>query len=815
MNINLIYKDKKYQFDTSSQVTIEYIKDLTYKITRKTSNIDLYYKNDNLMKYNDKKLLKEIIKDGETNITINIQKHNQKNHISKASTSISNSNYNNNIILNDNEQYFQQLKNRFLQFHNNYLIIYDEVKSFDEILEERFTRFTKLSKEFKKYSKIYEEKLAKFYDDSIYKYLFKKFNNNLDSRNLSEREINSLGDKMELCLNNFKYLKTQCNYQKNIIHYLQFKIEDFLKLKILIHQLNEKEDFESIITHLDIIFNELSKNHNYNPIDLTSEIHNLLKRKPINIDYNINSNFLLYKNSNQKNIKKNYNFSDIPPLINSNNNIVNNDTIKIKNLQIKTHNKEPLKIPNIKFNNYQSLNFDLKKIKVKKLLNDYDNPVIFDYRIHQSLSNDLKNNENFTNESKSISPNQKRKDNVNNTKRNNYVSKSLRSVDDDIIIINNENEINNNFINDSNFSVKRIKKKRRTKRNKSKVQDNNFNEENKEENNLTYNQSLNKLNSSKDFNEKKILTKLNSNNTVKVYNTIEVINSDDTNKKSRNNALINKSNSIKKELENKRKFSDYKEIEKKKIQNILKGDFESETKSKEKLKNKNEFNPDSKVKIEKKLSIKEKEDMSLNKSVEINKRESSFRSVKIKNIKTEDEENLKLINIPRKSKNKENKTLIVKKMDILEELNHYDENKSFESFKGKTHEISKEHIEKLSKDLSMNNNKNKSKNNNNVHLNNSMILKNKNSPFKEINDNEKNNKRKNKNKEKEKDNNNNNNINNINDNINKNNNEINNNNNESVNENKDGINNENENDNLINEKKKKKKKGLNFFDFII
>jgi hypothetical protein len=292
MNINLIYKDTKYQFDTSSRVTIEYIKDLTYKITGKTSNIDLYYKNDNLMKYNDKKLLKDIITDGETNIIINIQKHNIKNHTSKASTSISNSNYNNNIILNDNEQYFQQLKNKFLQFHNNYLILHDEVKSFDEILEERFNRFSKLSKEFKKYAKIYEEKLSKFYDDSFYNYLYKKFNNNLDSRNLSEREINNLGDKMDICLNNFKYLKTQCNYQKNIIHYLQYKIEDFLKLKILIHQLNEKEKFESIITHLDIIFNELTKNNNYKPIELANEIHNLIKKKPINLDYNINSNFL-------------------------------------------------------------------------------------------------------------------------------------------------------------------------------------------------------------------------------------------------------------------------------------------------------------------------------------------------------------------------------------------------------------------------------------------------------------------------------------------------------------------------------------------
>ena len=788
MNINLIYKDKKYQFDILSQATIEYIKDLTYKITRKTSNIDLYYKNDNLMKYDDKKLLKDIIKDGETNITINIQKHDQKNHISKASTSFSNSNYNNNIILNDNEQYFQQLKNRFLQLHNNYLMVHDEISAFDEILEERFNRLTKLSKEFKKYSKIYDEKLAKFYDDSIYNYLYKKFNNNLDSKNLSEREINNLGDKMELCLNNFKYLQTQSNYQKNIILYLQYKIEDFLKIKILIHQLNDKEDFESIITHLDIIFTELSKNNHHKPIDLTSEIHNLIKRQPINIDNNINSNFILYKN-NQKNIKKHYNLSDIPPLINSNNNYTNNDTLKNINLQKKNNNKGPLKIPNIKMNNYKNLKTDLKKLKVKTLSNDFGNPIIFDYRIHQTLSNDLKNSENITHDniiSKSLSPNQKKKENVNHTKRNNYLSKTLKANDDDIIIINNDNEINNNF--------KRSKKKRRTKKTNSKAQDNTINEENKEENNLK---------SIKDLNEKNILSKINSNKTVKIYNSVEGLNDDEMNKKSKNNILIRKTNSLKKELENRAKIYNYREMEKKKIQNILKDDFESDIKLKEKLKNKNDLNIDTKIKIEKALSSKEKEENTLNKSEEI-KRESLLHSMKIKNNKTEDEETLKVNNsIPRKNKIKENKTLIVKKMDMLEELNH-DFNKSFESFKGKTYEVSKEHIEKLSKDLSINNNKNKNKNNNNItNLSHSMNLKNKNSPLKEINDNEKNNKKKN----KEKDNNY------TNDNNNKNNNEINNNNNLSVNENKDDIN--TDNDNLNNEKKKKKKKGINFFDFII
>ena len=74
MNINLIYKDKNFQFDTPREATIEYIKDLSSKISGKKSNFDLFYKNENLSKYIDKTLLKEIVPEGEKSLTINIKK---------------------------------------------------------------------------------------------------------------------------------------------------------------------------------------------------------------------------------------------------------------------------------------------------------------------------------------------------------------------------------------------------------------------------------------------------------------------------------------------------------------------------------------------------------------------------------------------------------------------------------------------------------------------------------------------------------------------------------------------------------------------
>ena len=115
MNINLIYENTTYQFDASPKTTIEYIKDLSSKISGQNSKINLYYKNKNLSKLIDKTLLEEITTEGEKNLTINIQKENEVQSINND-IPISNIIYNSRLNDFDNEKYFQKLRNRFLEY---------------------------------------------------------------------------------------------------------------------------------------------------------------------------------------------------------------------------------------------------------------------------------------------------------------------------------------------------------------------------------------------------------------------------------------------------------------------------------------------------------------------------------------------------------------------------------------------------------------------------------------------------------------------------------------------------------------------------
>lgn len=149
MNINLIYENTTYQFDASPKTTIEYIKDLSSKISGQNSKINLYYKNKNLSKLIDKTLLEEITTEGEKNLTINIQKENEVQSINND-IPISNIIYNSRLNDFDNEKYFQKLRNRFLEYQKNYIQKFKQISSFEQIFEERYNRLIKIFKEFKK-----------------------------------------------------------------------------------------------------------------------------------------------------------------------------------------------------------------------------------------------------------------------------------------------------------------------------------------------------------------------------------------------------------------------------------------------------------------------------------------------------------------------------------------------------------------------------------------------------------------------------------------------------------------------------------------
>ena len=76
MNIILINEGNKYEFDIGPEANVEYVRDLSGKIFGE--EMDIYYKEENLSKYGEKALIKDIIPKGEENIIINVQKLNSK-----------------------------------------------------------------------------------------------------------------------------------------------------------------------------------------------------------------------------------------------------------------------------------------------------------------------------------------------------------------------------------------------------------------------------------------------------------------------------------------------------------------------------------------------------------------------------------------------------------------------------------------------------------------------------------------------------------------------------------------------------------------
>ncbi len=405
MNINLIYEGNKFQFDVPQTITIEYIKGLSSKIFGKNPQMNLLYNGDNLLKYSDNILLKDIIKEDETNIIINVQKVELQNQSSDSPKVFSNSSIDNSTTINDNEIIYQQHKKKFIKFQKTFTDILKEISLFDEKLDENFNKLMKLQKEYKKYIKIIDEKLSKFYDNSSYDYLFQIFDNNVDSKSLTESDINKIGIEIENCIFNYKYLQVQKNFQENIITYIQYKIDELLSLNPFINQINGIEEFNSLIKQIEIIFNELNNNtYIYKPKNLISSFLNL-KFEDLNLDHLSRLQYYKY----QKTLKKvNNSLSEIPPLI------INDNNINKQKYHLKSNsNNKPFtnfKVSDIPKVNIDSLK-DLKTIKSipsfpsskkKEQNNDIDNE---DYLIAQTLPNEINKKDKLFIKSLSPKPN--------------------------------------------------------------------------------------------------------------------------------------------------------------------------------------------------------------------------------------------------------------------------------------------------------------------------------------------------------------------------------------------------------------------------
>ena len=820
MNINLIYEGNKYEFDIGPDTNVEYVKDLSGKIFG--NEMDIFYKEENLSKFGDKALIKDIIPISDENIIINVQRLNSKVINSKASTSITNSPNINSIC--DNEQYYQSLKKKFMDVESDYSKTINDTISYEHILDDRFNKIIKIIKELKKQSKDIIKKIENFYsNNNNFDEIETFFQTNQTAKNLSNEEIKNIENKLNILATNYKYIETQNNFQKNIILYIQSKIELFIKIKTQLQELENKDNFDDMIKEIEKLFDDFDKsNDNYKPIKLKFTNLNL-KIEPEELE-------LLKK---KKKHKKAFNLSDIPDdskkkinnssispkknINHTNNDISNNHkpfgVFKISNLR-KLNNLESFKthknINSLTSLELKSLVGQNKQIESEKSQNNSqifssnnnnNKPIqLFSNILVKKVNNDIKQrflyNNNLGNE---ISPIKKKRfnntldnkptiipkilnkptleidkvSNLSNTlpKLNeNENAKKLKSDINIPFVSKRKNTSKSNPFDEKTKATKEIKFITDDKLNIKKNEDNKINDKKKEENNDLFDNKKIKFSSKKDIKStnKIIFNMINSDRVSKKFKTniaIKLIDNEekieDENKKKKNEEFIERKqirNRSKKLLSTASKES--VSIDKEKILKV--NSFNSPTildRKKDSLKDKNKLNvsssngstniidrnKDNKEKnklnisssnassniIERKKDILKEKNKSNNDNEEINKKKNKNAStIKIHEVKSD---------IIHKMKKKNGKTT-----DLNENDNTDDEkDNSFLKIKNNNSELTKE-IKKLTKNLSNKrvvnykgfiNNNNSNNNNNNNEISNSLnkskitkeSLKNKNS----------------------------------------------------------------------------------------
>ena len=780
MNINLIYEGNKYEFDIGPDTNVEYVKDLSGKIFG--NEMDIFYKEENLSKFGDKALIKDIIPISDENIIINVQRLNSKVINSKASTSITNSPNINSIC--DNEQYYQSLKKKFMDVENDYSKTINDTISYEHILDDRFNKIIKIIKELKKQSKDIIKKIENFYsNNNNFDELENFFRNNQTSKNLNDEDIKNIENKLNILSTNYKYIEAQNNFQKNIILYLQSKIELFLKIKTQLQELENKDNFDDMIKEIEKLFLEFEKsNDNYKPIKL----------KFTNLNLKIEPEEMELLKMKKKN-KKAFNLSDIPDDLKKKPNISSKSPTKILNHTKNDilHNHKPFgvfKISNLrKLNNLESLKThkninSLTSIELKSLTNQNktleseksevnNSQIINNSKPIQLFSNHLIKNINVdinkkflynNNLAQEISPIKKKR--LNNTLENKqaviprilnkptfeiektHLSNTLPKLNENENLKKLKSDINIPFISKRLNTSKsnHIEEKITSKENKiitddnkinfKKNEDNRINDKKKEENNDTFESKKIKFNSKKNIkqNNKIVFNMIPSERSAKKSKTNIVIklidneeNIEDENKKKKNEEFTERKqirNRSKKLLSTTSKES--VSIDKEKI--IKVGSFNSPTivdrnkdnKEKNKLnysssnaspniidrnkdnKEKNKLNisssnASSNIIDRKKDILKEKNKLNNylnlkedNEEINLNKKRSKNTTLKIPEVKSDIVQKMK------------KKNMTIKKLGIEFENTDDEKDNSFLKIKNSNSELTKENIQKLTKNLS-------------------------------------------------------------------------------------------------------------------
>ncbi len=250
MNIIFIIEENEYQFDVSNDATIKYIKELAEKIFKyEERGLDLLYNEENIINYDDKLKINELVHDDVKTIIFHLEKKdNTKNTMLSSNIST--------IDSNNNDKYYHSMRKKFLKFNVTYSKINEEISNFEVELNNTINNFKKQMKEFTQNILKVNENLQLFYCSDSYDKLNKIFEQKI-TQNLTEIDLKHLNRDIESYILNYKYLTTQHNFQINILDFLEEKIEiiKFINLK-LFKTLNHNQ-YEDIVSLLDQIFSEI------------------------------------------------------------------------------------------------------------------------------------------------------------------------------------------------------------------------------------------------------------------------------------------------------------------------------------------------------------------------------------------------------------------------------------------------------------------------------------------------------------------------------------------------------------------------------
>ena len=191
MNINFIYEGNEYQFDLFSGVTINYIKELAEKIFQyEEKGLEILYDEEIISNFDDKLKISDLVKQRDKKIIFRLEK---KDIVFKNTILSSNESTND---TNNNDKYYNFIKDKFFKFNQSYVKTIEEISNFDERLNLSLEKIKKQIKEIKNYILKINETLNSFYDNNSYVKLISIFDEN-KRQGFTEKDLQDLNKRIE------------------------------------------------------------------------------------------------------------------------------------------------------------------------------------------------------------------------------------------------------------------------------------------------------------------------------------------------------------------------------------------------------------------------------------------------------------------------------------------------------------------------------------------------------------------------------------------------------------------------------------------